>query len=303
MTKAPTLAWDDCDREKWERLLTAAGKSPLEQSWSYGEALNKTTTRRCVVLRGGEPVAMVQVFERHAGPLRLAQIIRGPLWLSGPTDPAAMSQIRSAYRLRHGALFVWMPELLATASSCEVMKSVGGRRMTTGYSSAWIDLGKDEMEIRAGLHGKWRNALKSAEDGKLEITVSQDSGSLDWLLELYEEDRRSKRYSGPTNRFIRALAAADAPYLILRARQSKEAIAGILIFLHGASATYYVGWTGPKGRDNNAHNLLMWRSISELKRRGVSWLDVGGVNPAAPNVARFKLGMGGEFYTLLGSYI
>ncbi len=49
--------------------------------------------------------------------------------------------------------------------------------------------------------------------------------------------------------------------------------------------------------------MLLWRGLLELRGNAVAWLDLGGINTAAPGVARFKLGVGGEIFTLAGTYI
>ena len=72
----------------------------------------------------------------------------------------------------------------------------------------------------------------------------------------------------------------------------------MLLFRHGNTATYLLGWNSPEGRRRRAHNLLLWRAVLELRERQVGWLDFGGVNPAAPGVARFKLGMSRDLRTL-----
>ncbi len=49
------IAWDACDQDGWGRLLAMAGRSSLEQSWAYGDALAATAgcrVHRAVVSRG-----------------------------------------------------------------------------------------------------------------------------------------------------------------------------------------------------------------------------------------------------------
>lgn len=304
MTKAPTLVWDRCSGAEWDRLLARAGRSPIEQSWAYGEALEGTTARRGLVETDGRAIALVQVFERHImSRLRLAQIIRGPVWLTDEPDHRALAPIKKAFGLRGGVLLVWMPELADHPDSIAAMRNAGLRRMTTGYSSAWVDLKKPAEDLRQALHGKWRNALHVAERSGIEVDIRQDTSDLDWLLGHYETHRKDTRYAGPSADFVRAMIQAGPGFLMLRASVGSRPVAGILLVRHGASATYYVGWAGPEGRRVNAHNLLLWRGIVALKDRGAMWLDMGGINAAAPGVARFKIGVGGAFYTLSGTYI
>ena len=78
----------------------------------------------------------------------------------------------------------------------------------------------------------------------------------------------------------------------------------MLFLLHGVAATYEIGWSGERGREMHAHNLLLWQAIGELQARGVRRLDLGGVNTGrSAGLARFKLGTGGEVLTLAGSYL
>lgn len=307
MTEAPTVIRDDLGRPEWEALLADAGRSPLEQGWAYGDAYAgqgaRLLARRAVIERDGRALAMVQVLERNfpTGP-RWARIIRGPVWLNQIPDRGVLAAIKSEYRLRRGALLVWMPELPDGAESVAMMRAAGLRRMATGYSSAWIDLSVSEDVLRARLHQKWRNALGTAERAHLIVQRRADDRHLDWLLKHYESHKRKVRYSGPSAAWVRDLVAAGAAPLTLRALVGDQPVAGVLFLRHGASATYYVGWTGEEGRRHNAHNLLLWRALAELQKSARS-LDLGGITPTAPGPARFKLGLGGAFFTLSGTYI
>ena len=39
------------------------------------------------------------------------------------------------------------------------------------------------------------------------------------------------------------------------------------------------------------------------EQRGLRWLDLGGVDAAAPGVARLKMDLGGRIHTLPGAYV
>ena len=309
------LEWDAIQQTTWEELLTRAGRSSIEQSWAYGAAVADTANRqvrRGVVIDHQGPIAIVQAFERRlAGLGRSIQILRGPVWLGDSGDAErqldAFALIRSTWRRSRRELLVWMPEIAGCPGSEALMRMLGARRMVTGYSSAWIDMTRTDEALRAGLHPKWRNKLRGAEAAGLRTDMASGDGPrLDWLLDRYETHRRKIRYLGPAPALIRAFAAAvgkKREVLVMRALHDGAPIAGILLLCHGASATYFVGWTSDEGRRRRAHNLLLWRGALALRERGITWLDLGGINPAAPGVARFKLGMGGEFVTLAGTYI
>ena len=308
------IAWHGCARQDWDCWLTGAGRSSLEQSWSYGEAVaacSRQTVARAVIAREGRPLALVQAFARRLGAVgSLHRILRGPVWLQPDLESGVrlevLRAIKSDFRLGRRQLLLWLPELPDAPASDAAMRSLGSRRMVTGYSSVWLDLRCNEAALRAGLHVKWRNALRAAEKARLQVKASYGGRLLTESLDRYDGFRRSKRFTGPSGTFIGQIAEAGQRHketLLLSATGRGEPLAGIVLIRHGASATYYAGWTSPEGRRLKAHNLLLWRGIGALREAGTDWLDLGGVDPSVPGVARFKLGLGGEAFTLAGTYL
>ena len=317
-TAQPTLDWNDCRRPAWDRLLASAGRSSLEQSWSYGDAMaarTGVTVERAVIRHAGAPIAVVQLFRQRAlGLVTIVRIVRGPLWVDArladgvdaPVRAAVHRMLRAAVSLRRSEALFWMPELLDTPANQALMRAAGTRRMVTGYSSAWLDLSAGEDTLRAGLAGKWRNALVAAERRDTRVTVADDGRGLAELMVAYGAFRRRGRFVGPPGALVTAIAEAgrhtkDA--LVVSALAGGDDIAGVVLIRHGVSATYFVSWTSPEGRRRNAHNLLLWRGIQVLAKSGTVWLDLGGLNTAAaPGIARFKLGLRPEIFTLAGTY-
>ena len=309
-----TLQWNACGRDTWEGYLADAGQSSLEQSWSYGTALSEhygQTTHRILIVQDKQPVGMAQLFEKKLlGRVSIYRIARGPLFLPNWTAPeevaASLRAFASAFSIRRREFLFWLPELTDTPYNQALMRSLGTRRMVTGLSSAWLDLSRPEEVLEKGLSGSWRTALRKAERdaGHYDI-LSGDSG-LDRDMSIYDKFRRTKRFAGPSGALVQAIAAADHTsegVLCLTAARGEERIAGMVIIRHGRSATYYVSWTSDEGRALGAHNLLLWRGLQRLKEGGTNWLDLGGLNtgPGA-GVARFKLGLGPEVFTLAGTY-
>ena len=309
------VTWDACTAAHWGRYLATAGLSSLEQSWAYSEAwaaVESCRVRRALITRTGKPLAMVQAFEkRRFLPLAVVRILRGPLWLE-PGLPAAVRRvalrlIKRQFRLARRELLIWSPELAEGPASQELMRASGTRRMVTGYSTLVLDLRRPEGDLRAGLHGKWRNRLVAAERAGLAVNSASGGRTLDWLVDRAEGFRRRAGFVGPSAALVRAMAGVQPDrrdVLVLTAQARRERLAGALFFVHGSTATYTLAWTGPEGRRLGAQNLLLWRAVLALRDRGLEWLDLGGVNAAAaPGVARFKLGLGGRLYTLAGTFI
>jgi len=306
------LTWRSCDREQWEMLFRQAGKSSLEQAWAYGEAVaasSKQTVERQILYDGSDPLALLQVFRRRRGPVGIARVLRGPVWLIDPlADPrgaAVCAAIVRRYRQRHLDFLSWLPELPDDPRSAAMVETPGLRRVVTGYASAWLDLHPDLEALSAGLQGKWRAALRKAEREGLEISEDAKPRQRQAALLLYDSFRRRRRFVGPRGDFIAAIAAADSNAMLsLTAKRDGKLLAGVILLRHGASATYLASWTSAAGREGQAHNLLLWRGIETLKASGTQWLDLGGLNTESQQgLARFKLGLGGQVFVLTGSYL
>lgn len=306
------VLWQPCHRERWEALYRGAGRTPLEQSWAYGDAVaaqHGQTIERHVIASGGRPVALLQAFRKSYWCIGITRILRGPVWLADPfADPCAVlvcGSIAARYRDRRLGFLSWMPELPEDKRSIALIEALGLRRVVTGYASIWLDLGQEPEVLLAGLHGKWRAALRRAEREGLTVERDDKERQRQASLLLYDSFRRKKRFVGPSADFIGAVAAADKDALVsLSARRGGELVAGVVLLRHGVSATYMASWTGAGGRAAQAHNLLLWRSIEVLRSGGTRWLDLGGVNTESqPGLARFKLGLGGEVFTLAGSFL
>ena len=309
------IDWNDCTTGQWEILLAACKRPTLLQTWQYGVALGKTTGARAdfgVIRFNGKPIGLVQVqLKPIYKQIAAARIHRGPLWIHdeipGEMQKIVLRMLRQRYRLRRGKFMMFHPEMRDTAAHRKQMNAAGFVRRADGYASIWLDLSRPVAELRAGLQATWRNKLSQAERHGLHLQFATDGKYLDWLLAAYEDDRAERGYPGPTAAFMRQLAAIgrDAAMVqVGRAVHQGRPVAGIMVVRHGGAATYQIGWTDADGRRLGAHNLLLWRAVERLQADGFRWFDLGGTNTdGAAAIARFKQGMGGEAFTLVGGYI
>ena len=311
-TTVEDFSWNDCTRAQWDDLYRLAGKTSLEQSWAYGEAVAahyKQTVERPIVCAGKAPLAMLQAHRRLRGPVGITRILRGPVWLIDPLADARAQTlcagIAERYRPRRFDFLSWLPELPKGPRAGAMIEAAGLRRVVTGYATVWLDLQRSPEALLAGLQGKWRAALRKAERENLEISEDRKERQRQAALLLYDTFRRKKRFIGPSGDFIAAVGTTDREALLsLTARHDGKLLAGVILLRHGASATYMASWTSAAGREGQAHNLLLWRAIEVLKAGGTQWLDLGGLNTESQQgLARFKLGLGGEVFTLTGSYL
>ncbi len=309
-----TIDWDAASVAEWQRLLSRVPRSNVIQTFAYAKAVRSTKqqmTRFGVIKEEGEPVGLVQIQEvKLLGMFHTVVLDRGPLWFADNVSSdyweAFFKTFDREFPRRIGRWRRIMPELDETDDNMKLLISSGLRVVRQGYRSIWLDLRDEPHTIRKRFKGKWRNALTSAEKGGLEVATDWQMETLPWLLMEYEADKKERKYDGPSATFLHCLthaARGTGNVIVLRAMQRDKPVAAILILRHGSSATYQIGWTSEEGRKTKAHHLLLWRACLALKEVGVDWFDAGGINEEhAAGVTKFKRGLGGREYQLVGTF-
>jgi hypothetical protein len=304
-----SVVWNGLEMAEWDAAHARAA-APLQQDWAYGASMQMigVPVLRARVDVAGVTVALAQFIVRRWGTLvSLALCSRGPLWLQAMTaaDKAKIyAELRRTVPLKGLRWVLITPEELRSDS----LGLSPWRRVMTGYATVMLDLRQSPEALRAALDSKWRNRLVAAEASALSVhRVGSNPGQYRWLLDHEETQREQRGFAGLPRPFfdlyIQSRKQPAQTLLTLRADLGRERVAGMMFLLHGASATYQVGWSNEQGRQLNAHNLLLWRAIDELQQRGVRCLDLGGVNTArSAGIARFKIGTGGEVRIFAGTY-
>lgn len=303
-------SWDTFEQRDWDAAHSQIAGA-LQQDWAYGSTmrlLGVPVLRACIE-QDGTPVALAQFIVRRFGPVASVSLCsRGPLWLAAldASDKARAHRALRASLPLHGLRFLLLtPE--ETPNQAHGLKS--WRRVMTGYATVVVDLESEADEMRATLEGKWRNRLVSAEASGLSVhRIGTNPGQYRWLLDQEEAQRQTKGLSGlPLSFYEPYIQSRQQPsqcVLSLRADLGRDRVAAMMFLIHGQAATYQVGWSNEAGRDLNAHNLLLWQAMLELRQRGVKRLDLGGVNTTrSAGLARFKIGTGGQVLQLAGTYL
>jgi hypothetical protein len=308
--------WNQLSRAEWDAAHGGVGAS-YQQDWAYGLAL-KAASPGVDVLRGsvgradGSLVALAQVTARPFAMVgRFALCTHGPVWIGAVTG----EEKRDALRALKTSLPQRWPRLLVFTPDDPMGEGLKGlSRVMTGDATVLIDLTQDEATLRSAMESSWRNKLGKAEKSDL---VLQKSGlkpaQYRWLLDAEAKQRQKRGYRAMplelTERWQDAKTEGangdrGAGLAVFRADMGRDPAAGMLFLIHGKRATYHVGWTSEAGRDNAAHNLILWSAMKELKARGVAQLDLGGVNTqSGAGIARFKLETGGAVLQRVGAYV
>jgi len=306
------IQWSPSDSNLWADFHRQHDGS-LQQAWDYGAALADLgiqVHRALLRHADGTPAALAQfICRRMALYLQLASCSRGPVW-SPQLDAAACAQALRQLRktLPVGAVRVPLFSFEATAEQLAPAQTQGMSRVMTGYSTVMLDITQNEPALRAQLEGKWRNRLvKALAQPRLQVHAAASHSRLQWLLEREQQQRQTRHFGGLPASFVQAYVARGGKsrpnFVVGWAEHGRQTVAAMLFLLHGARATYHIGWADDEGRELNAHNAVLWTSLPVLRSQDVRTLDLGGVNTRdLAGISRFKLGTGGKVLTLAGTY-
>ena len=298
------------DAAEWTRLMAAAPQPHLQQAYAYGEGKRAKgwTVKRVCLSDGPRVVAFCQVLElRILGVRVLSRISRGPAFLA---DQPCIADVRAAYQTirncwgrRYSPLLI-APALEAMPASRDILLAAGYReREERCWRSMRVDLCRTEEDIRASFASTFRNRLRAAERSKLELRVGDDDAMADWMIARHLENKRQKRFRGADGGLLRAMrAAAPQHYLVFQALLDGAPVAGMSVVRYGQVAEYHTGWFGEAGRKANAGNFLMWAIACEMKRRGCTHFDAGGLYDSH-GYTQFKRGLRGSEFTLAGEWV
>ncbi|RED53406.1 GNAT family N-acetyltransferase [Aestuariispira insulae] len=300
------LDWKAPNESDWQSVLNKIPRSSIFQDWHIGVAIakaEKMEIARALIYREANAIGLCQLYiQRHWLGIKSARMIRGPLFSKLPGSSElmeAMRQCKTQYPLTKGYWTTLLPELPDTDATQKTLSDAGLNRIMTGYQSIWLNLASSTEKLRTDLHPKWRNQLGKAEKNALEIVELPDISQL--LAQHKDHMKQAGFHALPPETYG---LIPTAQKLCLSARKDGQDVASLLILRHGRAATYQIGWTKDIGRSLHATNLLLWRAILILKEKEISWLDLGGVEPTKnPGLARFKERVGGEKFTLAGTYL
>jgi hypothetical protein len=299
-------------REEWDRLMRQSDFPHLPQAFAYGAAKAADShwrPVRVVFERNGQPVAFATILQmRRFGLTLLNRVNRGPVFVDGAPSDEVIGGVYRLLRQRWGRIWtapmLIAPALYAGEHSEELLRRAGfARRTQQSWTSARIDLTRDEQAISAGMTSTFRNRLRAAQKAGAELEVSDGLEAFDWMIERHLQNMDEKGFSALGRPALLALReTAPGDILVFRLIHEGQPVAGMSVVRFGRVAEYHVGWFGPEGRKLNAGNFLMWNIMLELKRRGVESFDVGGMKEG-DGYTRFKKTMNPVEYALAGEWM
>ena len=254
-------------------------------------------------------ISIYQSLNKDLLGFKFVRINRGPI----PFDEfdyeikfQILKNIKDKYNLKKKCILLITPELNKNPQNIGLMKLLNYKYASKKYwESSFVDFSLSLEELRKNLNSKWRNQLKKSESYNIKIKIGNESKSFEWLLSNYRKLMKNNKFQGPNpNLYQYIFDNYKNNLLLFQAFKDNAPIAGQMFFLHGNTSTYLVGYNSINGRQNYAHNYLIWNAISYLKKSNYNFLDLGGIdNLNTPGIAKFKNGVNGENFGLIGDWI
>ncbi|HUS84380.1 MAG TPA: peptidoglycan bridge formation glycyltransferase FemA/FemB family protein [Anaerolineales bacterium] len=322
------------NQDTWNTAMDNLDGGHLLQSWQWGELKSNYGWKPARILWNDDtqtPVAAAQLlFRTTSGNLTIAYCPRGPLlnWENPVHYRQVMSDL-AAHASRHGAIFVKIDPEIPVGIEQPLDPEAPDRNQTNLLRQSWqrlgwresreqiqfrntfkLDLITDEEALLANMKQKTRyNIRLSARRG----VVIRRGGmeDLDLLYKMYAETsirdgfiiRDPAYYREAWGSFIQ-----DGVAQPLIAEVENEAVAAIIIYQFGKTATYLYGMSRALHRDKMPNYLLQWEAIRWAKEVGCLVYDFWGapdhVDPDDPmyGVYRFKEGFGAQFVQTVGAW-
>lgn len=300
------------DWESWQAHFGQCEQTDLQQIWEYGHSVQNCVDWqpvRQLIQVDKKPVAIAQVLTKSVPVLgKVARIQHGPLFIGAfnpETARAALQKLRQYWVAEKQATLHLTPAVLAGTvpvdwfADCDLSPSD-----EVLWASVRVDLEQDAEKIRKKMHRKWRRSLQKAEEGGVEIRISDARADFDFFLEKYTEATREKGISWPSVELTRELwTQAHSRMHIFTAMKNNVKIAAMVPIVYANTAYALVAWNGPLSAEFHAHNFLIWQAILFYQKKQLKWFDLGGIDPKnLPGITKFKRNLGAEEYRFAGNF-
>jgi lipid II:glycine glycyltransferase (peptidoglycan interpeptide bridge formation enzyme) len=314
---------DRATAAEWSHMLDSFEDANIYQTSAYGGVRwGEKNLSRLVLKRHGDVVGMAQLRIIRPTPLKfgMAYLRWGPLWerrglVLDPEIPTYMARaIEDEYLDKRKLFLRVVPNAFAGSSRAATVQAAFCRftaeplDASNTYRTFVLDLSPSFEELRKALDPKWRNKLSGAEKNDLKIVVGNGSDEYRIFRQMYNHMRQRKTFETTVDveEFgqIQEMLAPSQRVQIMICHANGVPAAGLVVSAMGDSAIYLLGATSDGGLKSKGAYLLHWTAIQWLKKIGVRWYDLGGIDPEGnPGVYSFKKGFSGADITQINPLV
>ncbi len=283
------------------------------QSYAWGEA-KKSTGVRVVRIGEYEGEKLVAVFQMTVHKVPKLPYYIGYIPRSGVPSQSVVDFVRNYARSIHCVFVKWETYVPAIDADSALL-SLGMKKSSHPLFTKWnqeLDLQKTEQELLSQCHEKTRYSIRLA--GRKGVTVkemSTDEG-FEIFCKLYFDTCKRQKYHGHTRAYHEIIwnnLGKQGVARIFIAFYNGEPKAAYELFFFHDRAYYTYGGTSNTDRNIPSAQLLMWTTILEAKKAGLTTYDMWG--SLAPDFTGkhpwngftyFKRGFGTNFVEMSSSF-
>jgi lipid II:glycine glycyltransferase (peptidoglycan interpeptide bridge formation enzyme) len=310
--KAFEVEVDQVKENDWSSMLDQFEDANIYQTWAYGKVRwGEANLSHLVLTREGRIYGAAQLRIVRTGPLKcgIAYLRWGPLIqqksgeAGNETIEAMASALYDEYVTKRGLFLRILPNAFLDTERGNAFKAAFTRfdseqfKPGETYRTLLVDLRPPLETIRKNLDQKWRNQLNRAEKNGLKTTeCSGEDFSI--FLKIFEEMVARKQFetSSDVQEFqqMQQQLPQSQRLRVLLCEHQGIPVAGLIGTAMGNTGIYLFGATSDEGMQSKGSYFLQWNMIQWMKLAGVSYYNLGGINPETnPGVYHFKQGMSG----------
>jgi lipid II:glycine glycyltransferase (peptidoglycan interpeptide bridge formation enzyme) len=310
---------DRITRAEWSALLHDFADASIYQTWSYGAVRwGEKNLSHLVLRQGREAVGMAQVALRKIPfvPAGIAYIPWGPLWKRNGREVdfdvfrRLITGLREEYVGKKGLLLRLNPNEIELEGerTKKILEQEHYTLKSRNYRTLLIDLTRPMEELLQVSSRRWRRALKTARENRLEVKDGTDDTLFQILDDLYHEMVTRKGFVPGVDikefRMIQRNLPDNLKMKIMVCEHGGEPVAALMTSLIGTTKGIgLLGATSTRGLNMGAFHLLNWKMMEWMQTSGAAYYDFGGYNPEKnPGTAGFKEGLAGAEVHHVGQY-
>lgn len=319
-----TITIRPINRTDWQRMAPTFADYNYRQLWDFGVACAQRVgafSEHVAVYDGTEPIALANVRIKRIPFFKtgIAYINGGPLVCRSIDDvenllrlSAVLDELVNRY-VRNNKLVLRICPPIANPSwnkaQTDLFIDIGFKHSTfiKPYRTFLLDLTPSLEDLRKGLDQKWRNNLKRSEKVELSLTVEKNIKCFERFEVLYKPLVQKKKFQVDLSPSfygkMQEQLANNEKFQVLLGYCDGECIAGHISSQLGNTAVNLFRANSEVALKNRAAYRLQWQAVQCAKQTGLTWYDLGGIDPDEnPGVYRFKKGMGGIDVTAPGPF-
>lgn len=298
-----TVSIQECTTQtEWDELVLAHGGHPL-QLWGWGElkSRHRWSAERLIFRDGDRLVALVQLLSRALpGPLPdFVYAPRGPIVLEASTEEIAEILAQHVQATRKALALSIEPDEEHFALGSQWRRA---KNEILPSRTLILDLDQSQDELIGAMTKKHRQYIRKSErEPSLEIRPVTSLEQLAACLDVYDETAQRASFGLHERRYYTdAFEQLGDQAAVWASYEAETPVAFLWIAFSDRTAFELYGGMSARGQTLRANYALKWHAIRQMKSRGLTRYDFGGL--INDGVTTFKTGFAAHEDQLVGTW-